>query len=414
VVCYNDVVSNLVVLWKFNILVSENDATQNSTTTTVSCVMHAAKMKALKKMNATQPQSHKLPPLKPLSHAALHARHDMGLKNIDLDELVEQAFVEANVPPPIPRKRELVWESSAGKSVTWSSGTYGSVTIEIADGHTFGPIRERSINSWARILPNGKPTSLAFKTTYKQGKTPGTRVLFCQGGKILADVTESEIPVFRVPISWKDEVPHSDTTTDQDFSLILLAADCTFVQLEIATTTRNRYFWFSTQENWGGQIARTTKAKAERLNALTVEVDGHYALVAPNYPENNYPGADFLRANGMVHGIVEFAVKLGLSKTLSQCWIPKWETTPVQVPENMQKTGWKKAKVLFFNFAWGAGKLLCEDGQTCFVHFSQVVDEQGRPVGCKGEFPVLEPMTEIAVKWQENPRGRKATAVRII
>ena len=358
-------------------------------------------------LSSSQPQ--RPPALKPLDHATLENRRKLGFLNVDLEAVITEAYAEAGVPMPVPPKPTPRYQSRPGQSMTWSATDYGTVVAEI-QRHKIGPVTAKGINASAQILLDGKPEWLTLQLMHKV--PDGVKVLFCQDGKILNDVTETDIPFFRLPVFWRGNVPHCGEAKKRDVSVILVAPDATLIQLEFAVTTRNNRFWLSVQELYAGQVARTTAAVADRRNVVTVDVEDHIALLAPLYPECNYPGADFLKTGGMVHGVVAYAVKRGNSKPLSQCSLAKWETIPTVLPAEMEKEGWVKATVLFFNFAWGMGFVRLADGTSVHVHFSKIVDQFGQPVIEKGEFPIIHPMTEVAIRYAQGPKGLSATAVR--
>ena len=349
-------------------------------------------------------------PLKPLTHAQLETRRAMGLQNINLEQLMRESFEEVGVQPPTPPRFSPRYRFLEGKSMTWETKGFGEITVEMQK-HSLGiQTGFDGINSWAQIDFNGQPKLINVSIMHKLA--PGVSILFCQDGKILDDVTDSKNTlIFGVPVFWHGNVPHSGSSKKRDVSVVLVSPDATFMQLEIAITTRDGAFWLSFQEMCTGQIARTTKAKADRLQVATVNVDGHTALVAPLYSECNYPGADFLKINGMVHGVVEYCVKRGFSKPLSQCSIAGWAPIEKDLPEDMVQSGWTKATVNFFNFAWGQGFAVCDDGAPCHIHFSKITDATGVPVQNKGEFPVINPMSQVAIKFVEGPKGRSAIAV---
>ena len=347
------------------------------------------------------------PPIKPLNRAELEARHAAGLLNIE--EAINEAYKDAGVAAPVAPKKELRWQSREGRSMSWTLASFGTITVEI-QRHKLGRIQEFGINSWAPIILKDQSPWLTFKVMHKLAE--GTKLLYCQHGKIVKDITGAEAPLFQVKVGWYRNTPHTLNDGNYDFSLVLVDKEGVFVQIEVAVTTRDTHFWLSMQETWAAQIARTTKTKAERIKVKTVSVNDTVALTAPLYPENNYPDADFLNAGGMIHGVVAYGVKLGLSKALSECSIAKWSPIEKALPEEMKLAGWMKATVTFLNFAWGQGFALCEDGETCHLHHSKVVDANGVSLNSKGEFPVLHPMHQIAIKWEKGPRGRTAVAIQ--
>ena len=76
--------------------------------------------------------------------------------------------------------------------------------------------------------------------------------------------------------------------------------------------------------------------------------------------------------------------------------------------------GWQVATVLRFNLVIGWGFVRLADGQNCFAHFNALIDEQGRTIASKGQFPFLEPMQQVTLRFREGDKGLQATAVRLL
>lgn len=234
-------------------------------------------------------------------------------------------------------------------------------------------------------------------------------------------MTDVQLPTFRINVDWNEgrghNMPQTRAKFQDNFDLIWLQPDGTFVQLEISVSTRKGKFWLVVQEVYGGQVVRTTQAKVEKLGVQSVKANGHVAFVAPLFPQNAFPGSDYLKNFGTMGAakVVQYALDHKASVALSECSVAKWEPSVTVLPDAMKNNGWKTATVLWFNLVIGWGFALCEDGKPCFVHFSNILDETGRPVASKGEFPMLKPMTGVALKWSDGPDGkRKATAIRVL
>lgn len=329
-----------------------------------------------------------------------------------LEQALTAAYEDAGLTIPDPPKPEHRWAVRPGQSMTWGSRFFGTAAVEIQT-HKLGEVTERGINCWAPIELVGRPNWINFRVMVKLAE--GVKCLFTKEGVIVRDVTDptSEPPLFNVQVDWFEGVPHTRREGD-NIDLLLLDNEGTFVQLEIGVVSRNGRFYLTFQEMYAGQVARTTAAKAAQISAKTVTVGDHVGLVAPLYEENNYPGADFLATRGMVHGVVKYAIELGRSKTFSQCKIPKWESVPVTLPEKMASKGWQTATCLWYNLILGWGFAQLGDGSSCFVHMANIIDDAGRTVMSKGEFPVLEPMKMIAIKYKDESGKRKATAIRTL
>lgn len=369
-------------------------------------------------MNTTQPSQqqshHKEEPLRPEPRCR---RSERPLW--DLEQAMDKARFEESVPRSTAPKTSPRWAlqskgvQNESYSVTWSMPSFGSIAIE-STKHSLGKIQESGINAWAPLCLKFQAKTLGFHI--KHQLAPGIRLLYCQKGKILYDVTNTPVPLFEVGIEWVGQTPKTTTGTgNYDVSLVMIDGEGTFIQLEVGVTTRGGRFWLSFQEVYAGQIARTTKAKAETLSVETIAVGDVAGMAVPLYAENARPDekADFLTSNGMVHGVIAYGIENGFSKTLSRCSIGKWEPVPVELPPQMEKNGWVKATVLFFNLVWGQGFAILTDGTVCHLHRSKIQDEQGRSLESKGEFPQLNPMTEIFIRYPKGEKGGwSATAIR--
>ncbi len=356
-----------------------------------------------------------LPLLRPAPREVLKIMHQLRERadegtRINLDELLDEAYKLAGVEAPLPPKVELRWESREGQYVTWKLPSFGSITVEI-DRHGFGDMVAKDTQWCAPIVMCGRPNWLTFRIIPKLNK--GVRLLYAYGGKPI-DVTEGEIPLFKAPVKWNGGIPCTTNTDDYDFSLVLVDQEGVFIQLDVGVVTRAGHFWLTFEEVWSAQVARTTSAKAKSLSVTTVEAGDAIALAVPFYPENNYPKADFLTTKGMVHEVISYCIEQGLSKPLSKCSLAKWETVSKELPVELANEGYVKAKVLFFNMVWGGGFALCEDGASCHMHFSKILGPDGRSLAKNGQFPVVAPMTEVAIKWVPNDKGRSATVIRAL
>ncbi|MDO8482407.1 MAG: hypothetical protein Q7S86_01150 [bacterium] len=314
------------------------------------------------------------------------------------------------------RAQNQEW-AAAGQTVEWNFPSFGNLKIEV-QGFRLGTVQKNHLSMRVPILLNNRePAVIPFLFT--KTVVNGVRLLHAQGGKV-TDVTDGRVPTLRINVGWDDgkgyNIPSTRAKEQDNFDLVWLQPDGTFVQLEISVSTRKGKFWLAVQEVYGGQVVRTTQAKADRLGVQNVKLNGHVAFVAPLFPVNAYPGADYLRNfKNMGSKVVEYAINRGTSSTLSTCSVAKWEPPTTVLPEAMKQNGWKTAAVLWFNLVIGWGFALCEDGKPCFVHFSNILDETGRPVASKGEFPMLKPMTGIALKWSDGPGDkRKAMAIRVL
>ena len=293
--------------------------------------------------------------------------------------------------------RRRKWGVSENRTVIdWSNEILGNLRIDTRK-FEIGDIKQVGPNSWAPInLKHDTPTTIRLDVAHEVHDD--VFVIRAQGGEI-SDVSYG-IPSFDINVEWTNGKPHTREKDKDNFDLVFLKENGLFIQLQISIVTRNSRFWLCVQEIWGGAI---------------VKDDGKFAVL-PLYSENAYPGADYLSTfKNMGPKVIEFAVehcKLEPAEAANvQKWDPAWNGP---LPDQMKKNGWIRATPTFFNLVIGWGFVLCEDGKSCFVHFNNIVDENGRSIASKGELPVLQPMTCVALKYKEGEKGRQATAVRVL
>jgi hypothetical protein len=120
----------------------------------------------------------------------------------------------------------------------------------------------------------------------------------------------------------------------------------------------------------------------------------------PLYPENAWPGCDYLKTfTKMGPQIIDLAASSDSVSRLSECVVAKWEPpTESALLAEMKERKWQSATVLFYNWVTGTGFALTEDGKRCFLHFSNILNSRGEPIAENGAFPLVESMKEIAVR----------------
>lgn len=359
-------------------------------------------------------------PLVPFTHDQLRLNRKRGLQN--LHDALEAAYKDAGTTAPAPVSYTREWDSNLGaQTMVWErssrvNGLLEGLQVEVQQC-TFDKVEKTDLCTFAKVAKiHGRPKylALAFATKVSGGR----RVLHVQKD-VITDVTEGAIPSLRVFIDWVDGIPHTRATNRDNINIVFVDPDeANVVMLEVSITSRGGWFWVAIQELYAGQIGRTTTAKAAELELTTIPLDGFAGLVLPVYPENNWPGANFLENfKDAGPGIVRYAAEKGIVRPLSKCCKPQeWNPGPTPtLPEAMAKNGWQVATVLWFNLVIGYGFALLADGSNVFVHFKAIVDEKGRDLANQGEFPLVEASQHIAMKVAIQPDGkRKATAIRIL
>ncbi|MDO8518435.1 MAG: hypothetical protein Q7S26_04060 [bacterium] len=295
------------------------------------------------------------------------------------------------------------WGNSA-RVIQWEHDLFGSVSINTKN-FQLGNTEQDGPNTWARVYTDEQhPDSIEmrFITTLVGDEVS---LLYAQGGMV-TDRTGEEIPHFNVHVDWKEKngnmIPHTRQRDKDNFDLVFLKTNGTFLQLQISLVTRKGDLWVCAQEVWAGQIVEVPAGHVATVGVTTHQVGEQFGAVAPLYPENAYPGADYLGTfPKMGPKLIDFAFKGVAFVPLAECAVAEWEPElPENMPENLAKNGWMKAVVLFYNLVTGFGRAIFEDGTTCFVHFSAIQDRNGTSVASKGHYPVLQPMSGVYLKRQ--------------
>jgi hypothetical protein len=293
------------------------------------------------------------------------------------------------------------WGVSREKMVIDWKHPLGTIRTDVRR-FTIGGIIQKSPSTWAPIiLGQDKPDSIELDFAHE---VRGDVFVLCiRENAIIEDVTRGGIPSVEMPIEWDNGIPHTPQKEKGHFDLILLKTDGTFIQIEPSVATRNGRFWVCKQAIFGGVFVK--------------DAMGHI-IVVPSNAENNYPGVDYLNSKmcrDAAPELLKFAAEHCKLADIHTVKVPRWEPNwSKPLSDQMKKNGWVRAAVLFFNVVNGWGIVLCEDGRSCFVHFKDIMDEYGKPIFSQGEFPILQPMSGVAIKYKEEGNKRKATAVRIV
>ena len=297
-------------------------------------------------------------------------------------------------------------------NLCWINDLFGTLTIE-GQGVNLGEQEEGQSAStssvWTEVTflrtGSGKENHPEVLTFHLDAVLQPGVSLFQGQGKVVIDVTE-RIPVFRVPVKWNEVkignekvlVPSTRVPDQDNIDLVFLSSSGMFVEIQISITTRHGKFWLGVQEVYSGQIVRTTHDKARKIPLQSLPIGSLVGLVVPLYAENAAPGADYLKSFKMGPQVIKWAFEKGATVPLSECVAVKWQPDQRPLPEKLAQSEWSRAVVLFFNIVIGFGFAQLDDGRTTRIYFDKVVDEDGAPLVSKGEFPVLQPMTAVAVR----------------
>lgn len=266
----------------------------------------------------------------------------------------------------------------------------------------------------------------------------GVRLLHAQSGDV-SDVTFGGPPRLRVNIDWLADqsirrefrnpqrvreqdlpkVPHTRQKGSDNVDLVFIRPNGMMMQVQIALSTRGGKFWVSAQQVMAGQIVHTTHAKAEQLSRdagiITYSLGSHASLVVPLYAEFAPPGSNYLDVfPKMGPKVLDYANKRGAITALSKCVVAKWNPEVKELPADLAESGYVRGSVLFFNNLVGVGQIMLEDGTVCFAHFKQILSKNGKALWENEEFPVLEPASSVALRWEVQDRRPKATAICVL
>lgn len=367
-------------------------------------------------------------PLKPLTPEEIEARRiqrqpgtrlPIADKMRTLEQALDEAHqVEGETIPQSRVDRPTFGADSVTKVVEWKNQLFGEMKIKI---ESFTLSNPKQLDRFTMVTPlfmhGSNPNVINF--TLSQKLAEGVRLYHAQSD-VVTDCTNGKIPEFHVSAEWTDavnrQIPHTRKGDEDNVDLVFLDKEGCFVQLEISLVTRHSNFFLVIQQVYAGQVVRTTVEKAKKTGLETIEVNDHVGTAVPLYPENAYPGSDYIKNfKAMAPSFIRLAIEAGSSVPLSKCHVARWDPQEVKLPAEMQSAGWQVAHTSWFNDVIGWGFLYCSDGKPCFAHFKQILDQAGKPAWKNGKFPHLTPMRGVAVKYENQPDGkRKATAIRIL
>jgi cold shock CspA family protein len=326
-------------------------------------------------------------------------------------------------------------QSNWGKSgrpnmIEWSHPLFGSVQIELKQFPLGKEIYQQGPNTWCRInLGQHRPSEIVLDVMYSLND--GVELLHAIGKRVV-NTAEADPAPFVIKVEWKpgpkegdDPIPHLPQGYQQDFQLFLINKSLgLMVELEVTWVSRNGVLWVTVQDKLGAQVVEHSLG-TDIAGLTSIQIGERNLTLVPFYNENCYPGFDPVASlnrsyDARADKVLGYANEFGAAIPIDECepgeWKPEW---PTQVPTDLAKKGYKKAVVMWYNLTLGYGFLQLEDGQTCFVHFKAILDENNKSVVQTGDFPVLEPATGCYVKWQlkeDSRTGEKkpaATAVRV-
>lgn len=255
-------------------------------------------------------------------------------------------------------------------------------------------IQQRESCSWAQLLVQGRPSEIAL--TIKVERLPGQQAYAIQAGRV-TDLNGAEY-ILRVPVEWRDTpggfAPQTRKTDVDNVDVIVLGDDGKLFDLQVALETRSGRFYVSVQQIFKGVIART------RSDGQLVE------WFVPTDPVHAYPEASyskiFARMAGEILAIARTrSAFTQMSRVKGATWAPKY---PPKI------NGWHSGVVEFFNLVTGTGSVRMDDNNKFFVHFTGVLDEDGKqPLG----MPLLEPLQSVYFRLGDDGRVKSVKPARL-
>ena len=291
---------------------------------------------------------------------------------------------------------------------------FGKVAITVGDGWDMkGRAAQVGPTTYIRVIASESRRSGAIDVAFTGGLEKGCSLLFREGSEIVNMEQRDSFPMFRVPIGWRVDMPHTRTKDADNRDLVFVRPSGQFIHLQVSVLTRSGRFFLVIQTIYHGQVASTSSQKAARLDITGIEYAGNVVVGVPLSPTFAWPGANYAKNFPTAEAVLRFAAEKGASMKLSEVRPAVWAVDPFNRMEQLKEKGWKQGVVLWFNQAIGFGFVLCDDGKPAFAHFSTIVGVDGRPIVESGELPILVPGDEVALTYVDQPNGkRKAMGVR--
>lgn len=210
-----------------------------------------------------------------------------------------------------------------------------------------------------------------------------------QGGTHIRRIDAGNLPHLQIPVTRGDDgVPQVRKAHEDNCDIIVMDSLGRFIQLMVGVTVRSGYVeghkgpkWFEVhlnlQEQFTGQVVRTTKVTAETIELDFVEHNGAAVTVIPLWNYHAYPGQNWLGMNPAkvfgIETIVPSAIAEGRSVQLSQASTEEWVMPELGEPSSNNR---ERGVILWFNVNWlgGAGFALTASGDTIMVHWSKLRD----------------------------------------
>lgn len=181
-----------------------------------------------------------------------------------------------------------------------------------------------------------------------------------------------------VPVTWKDigegrMAPHTRERGRDNVDIIFRSKNGRFLDIQVALVTWRGRFYVTIQQQYLGQVVRTTGPRpgTRALDIVTLD------------PVNTFPGSKGFESTWERMGF--------LLKDMVRVDMPGQQRSRVEQAEwtdpkfKGSQGGWRSAVVLYYNLVTGSGRIMDEIGAQYYVHAKNVVDPQ------QGALPILEP-----------------------
>lgn len=247
-------------------------------------------------------------------------------------------------------------------------------------------VGEKENISWVGIIVEGRPTDITMKIAVN-APVYGLVLAINYGG--VKELTTDGY-ILNVGVTWNGPTPSTRKRYNDNIDIIFLQSDGAFTDIQVGLVTREKRFFVTTQQVYKGWITRTRGSKPG-------EVKWEFT---PSDPIHAYPGCGYKSIwPDMTGELLIRAQNVGANLQRSRVKPAQW--TPPDVPP---KPGWRAGVVRYFNMVTGTGVIEDSKGSPYFVHFSTILDKDGKPMQ---PFPFLEPMTGVYFRPHNSTAGEK-------
>jgi cold shock CspA family protein len=328
----------------------------------------------------------------------------------------------AQAPAKPKRKRLVTRKNRSGQKTVMRKGigwehSIAEISVTVDEGDCVVVQDDGPYSYSALQFDDRRPQQLNVRMTC-QTDMSDLAVWSVQGGTHISRIDKGNLPHLHVPVTWgAGGVPQVRKAHEDNCDIILMDGLGRFVQLMVGITVRSGFqqgqkgpkwykVYLNLQEQFTGQVVRTSVAKANQLGLDYVPNGNGAATVVPLWDYHAYPGQNWLGMNpANVFGaetIVPSAIAEGRSVQLSQASAEEWVMPEFGEPSNKDR---ERGVVQWFNVNWlgGAGKIITGDGELIHLHWTKLRDMY-----------VPQPMQVVEFTRIKTDKGHQAGGVRAV